>query len=668
MARAKSISIPVTGNTAPLRKALKEAQKDLTLFGRATQKFGQAQNLAFGLAGSAAFGYATRLAKVAEEASTSRARIDQIANSMGLFGLATGQVTDRLVDYANATARATGIDQNAIKQTQAKLLTFKELAKSANVVGAEFDRATQAAIDLQAAGFGDATNNAVQLGKALQDPIKGLTALRRSGITFTEAERERIRVLVESNRVSEAQREILSAIEKQVGGTAEATANATNKMAVSYQQLQEQLGNYLLPTLDKVAGKFDEIAQTSEKRGPIVGLAKGALELARGLDPARQIAGLLRGQLQNLGETLGIVDEKTASVADKYRALSEITLRITAQGRELGAAFSSAGDGFDEAAEAADKAKEEFDLMVDSMRRQLEAITAVNMERAAAARQAAADAAEERKQAVANYKDQAAALRGTLRKALKDARRNLADAKKEAVDFGEALAYSFGVSLSSAFTDAKNSEDAYADALKARKDAYDALDIAKQGTDLNAYLKALQDVKTAEEGVTAAQAARITPAAAFADQIAAAKTFGTNLQTLVGQGLGQAGLQQLLDLGPKVGAEVTKEILAGTAGITVGGLNADLAALAGVQAGLAGGITAALAPKGDITAAQNAVDALSSASIGAPGFGQGITINIAAGVGDPVAIGAQVKSVLQSYDQRAGKLTVQTPKKKAKAK
>jgi hypothetical protein len=172
---------------------------------------------------------------------------------MGLFGSSVGEVNDRLIKYAEATARATGIDQNSIKATQAKLLTFKELAQSANQVGGEFDRATKAAIDLAAAGFGSAETNAAQLGKALQDPIKGLTALSRSGVTFTETEKERIKTLVESNQVGEAQRLVLEAIEKQVGGTAEATANASERIKVTFNLLTEQVGMVLLPVFEKFA-------------------------------------------------------------------------------------------------------------------------------------------------------------------------------------------------------------------------------------------------------------------------------------------------------------------------------------------------------------------------------------------------------------------------------
>jgi phage-related protein len=188
--------------------------------------------------------------KAGEEAATSNARIQNIAESMNLFGSETDTVTQRLVDLANKQALATGVDQNAIKATQAKLLTFKEIARTADEAGGAFDRATAAAIDLAAAGFGSAESNAVQLGKALNDPVKGIAALTRSGVTFTEAEKEKIKVLVESGQTLEAQNLILEAIETQVGGTAEATANGSDKIKVAFSQLQETVGLALAPAFE----------------------------------------------------------------------------------------------------------------------------------------------------------------------------------------------------------------------------------------------------------------------------------------------------------------------------------------------------------------------------------------------------------------------------------
>lgn len=248
----RTLKLEVLAETKQFVKGMNDANKQTQSFGSKIADIGKKAAVALAAAGAAAAAFAAKAVLVGEQAATANARIDQINKSMGLFGNSTSEVTRRLIDYAEATARSTGIDTNSIKATQAKLLTFKELAKSANELGGEFDRATQAAIDLAAAGFGSAETNAIQLGKALQDPIKGLTALSRSGVTFTEIEKDRIKALVESNKVGEAQRLILEAIEKQVGNTAEATVNASDKIRVGFTQVQERIGLALLPAFEKL--------------------------------------------------------------------------------------------------------------------------------------------------------------------------------------------------------------------------------------------------------------------------------------------------------------------------------------------------------------------------------------------------------------------------------
>jgi hypothetical protein len=192
------------------------------------------------------------LVKAAEAADTANNRLNQVAESMGLFGSQTQVVSERLQELAEKTALQTGMDANQIKMTQAKLLTFANLGKTAGVVGGEFDRATQAALDLAATGFGEASQNAVQLGKALQDPIKGITALARSGVTFTDSEKEKIKALVESGKMLEAQDTLLKAIETQVGGTAKATANSSDIMREQFRQLAAQIGDRLQPLFEKL--------------------------------------------------------------------------------------------------------------------------------------------------------------------------------------------------------------------------------------------------------------------------------------------------------------------------------------------------------------------------------------------------------------------------------
>jgi hypothetical protein len=265
-----AISVPIVSEWNP--KGLERAVADFKKLEGAGKKAQFALKkaalpaaLALGAVAAAAGG----MIQAGEAAATANARIAQINESMGLFGNETEKVNERLIAYANATARATGVDQNSIKATQAKLLTFGELAKSADEVNGAFDRATKAAIDLAAAGFGDAESNAVQLGKALQDPIKGITALAKSGVTFTDQEKEKIKTLVESNQTLEAQEMILKAIETQVGGTAEATANDTDKLKVAFSQVSESIGLILVPILAGLAPILTNIADLAARNSKV---------------------------------------------------------------------------------------------------------------------------------------------------------------------------------------------------------------------------------------------------------------------------------------------------------------------------------------------------------------------------------------------------------------
>jgi hypothetical protein len=232
-------------------KGIQNAQKSLSSLGGSLGKFGGILAGAFSVA--AITNFAGSAIKAAESAEVANNRLDQIASSMGIFGSQTTAVTDRLKDFADQQMMIIGQDDELIKSTQAKLLTFKELAATADTAGGAFDRATMAAFDLAAAGFGSAETNAVQLGKALQDPIKGITALARSGVTFTASQKDQIKTLVESNQMLQAQDVILKAIEQQVGGTAAATVTSTQKIALIFGELSEAAGMALLPAVEAVA-------------------------------------------------------------------------------------------------------------------------------------------------------------------------------------------------------------------------------------------------------------------------------------------------------------------------------------------------------------------------------------------------------------------------------
>jgi hypothetical protein len=249
-----AIKIPIISEYD--KRGQNDAETGLNKLGKSAKRLAKIGAAAFAAVGAGALVMGKKLLDAGERAATSNARIEQITKSMGQFEGATDQVTDRLSHVAEKTAKLVGVDQNLIKEGQALLLTFKSVAADADKVGGVFDRATKASIDLAAAGFGSVTSNAVQLGKALEDPIKGLAALGKSGVTFTEEQKELIKTLVETGRVAEAQEIILAAVETQVGGTAEATANASDRMQVAFSLLQEELGQKLLPVFENFATFF----------------------------------------------------------------------------------------------------------------------------------------------------------------------------------------------------------------------------------------------------------------------------------------------------------------------------------------------------------------------------------------------------------------------------
>jgi hypothetical protein len=217
-------------------------------------------------AGAAVGAMTYKLILSGEAGNTADARIRNIAKSMDLFGSGSDAVAERLSSLAETMELQTGVERNSIKVTQAKLLTFKELASTADQVGGNFDRATQAAIDMAAAGFGTAESNATQLGKALNDPIKGLASLTKSGVTFTDQEKAKIASLVESNRMHEAQALVLAAIEKQVGGTAAATADATVQIKAALSQGFEEVGKPLADALASLTPQFLEFVEMAKPK------------------------------------------------------------------------------------------------------------------------------------------------------------------------------------------------------------------------------------------------------------------------------------------------------------------------------------------------------------------------------------------------------------------
>jgi hypothetical protein len=203
------------------------------------------------------------LVAMAEEAARADAELKRTFDSMGAAAFTT-------VDALKATQKelqsTTTFADEEISHLQSVLLTF------GNVTGDAFDRATEAALDMSALLGQDLQASAIQLGKALNDPITGLTALRRVGVSFTEQQKDQIKVMTEAGDVAAAQGIILSEVERQFGGAAEAlaqTAGGQLKQALNeLGDAGEEFGAVLLPVLADVARGVAQFAKALQRLSP----------------------------------------------------------------------------------------------------------------------------------------------------------------------------------------------------------------------------------------------------------------------------------------------------------------------------------------------------------------------------------------------------------------
>jgi hypothetical protein len=183
----------------------------------------------------------------AQEAIKVNAATAQIIKATG----GAAQVTaEQVADLSQSLSEQIAVDDELIQSSANLILTFKNVANQGEGLAAIFDRTVLAAQDLSAAGFGDAESAAKMLGKALNDPERGLTALSRAGVTFSQQQKEQIRTLTEGGEVLKAQQLILAEVESQVGGVAGATATGIDQFNVYFDNLKEELGLAILPFIN----------------------------------------------------------------------------------------------------------------------------------------------------------------------------------------------------------------------------------------------------------------------------------------------------------------------------------------------------------------------------------------------------------------------------------
>lgn len=177
----------------------------------------------------------------------------------GVAGVTTKMATDLASSLQLVTKYA---DEDTIAM-EGVLLTFTKITKDIfpETVGLVQDISTRMGQDLK--------SSAVQVGKALQDPILGMTALRRIGVNFNETDKETVKRLVESGKQMEAQKYILKELKNEFGGAAKAAGETFGgKLTIlknQFGEIQETMGHSLVESLYGVISGFDTSGQKIEE-------------------------------------------------------------------------------------------------------------------------------------------------------------------------------------------------------------------------------------------------------------------------------------------------------------------------------------------------------------------------------------------------------------------
>ena len=174
------------------------------------------------------------------------------ANVIKTTGSAANVSAKQVGNLATAISNKTGIDDEAVQSASNLLLTFTNVRNEVGKGNDVFNQATQAATDMAASLGKEPKAAAIGLGKALNDPVKGMTALSKVGVSFDAQQAKTIQHLVKTGNTLGAQKVILGELHKEFGGTAAASSTAGEKMGVAWGNFKEQIGTAILPILDKV--------------------------------------------------------------------------------------------------------------------------------------------------------------------------------------------------------------------------------------------------------------------------------------------------------------------------------------------------------------------------------------------------------------------------------
>lgn len=253
-----AIKIPII--TVFDSKGLRQAQYQLN------KVRGNFQNLGrnFAIAGAALAGGVALIGRSLRDAADSQrvfAQTEAVLKSTGTTANGTAKDIQAL---AASLQKSTAFNDEAILSGANLLLTFKNIQNQAGETNDIFDQTVRASLDVARAMGTDASGEAIRLGKALNDPVRGISALTRVGIQFTDQQKEQIKALTESGDLLSAQKIILAELQSQFGGSAAAYAQTfagqVESLNNELNDLSEEVGMMVMPAVRDMIAAFRELA------------------------------------------------------------------------------------------------------------------------------------------------------------------------------------------------------------------------------------------------------------------------------------------------------------------------------------------------------------------------------------------------------------------------
>lgn len=231
----------------------KEAAKSIDLKG-ITDGFGQLRNLVGGLFAGVTVG--SVFSALITETRDASNEVAQLRAVLASTGQQAGFTEQQLLKMANGMADATTHSAGEIVKAQTRLLSYT------GIVGKQFPQALQMAIDQSARLGENIEQSAETIGKALDKPSQGVTALTKQGFKFTEQQKQQMKVMEATGRTAEAQQIVLDAMAESYAGAAAAARNtfggALTAVGNSLRDLLDGSGS---ANLSGVTQALNELAQ-----------------------------------------------------------------------------------------------------------------------------------------------------------------------------------------------------------------------------------------------------------------------------------------------------------------------------------------------------------------------------------------------------------------------